>query len=110
MADRDRLVIWPVALLWALALGFGIHAGHVRYGKAGADDGAGCNGSAGAGGRRRGRPRRVALRLLTDWPPNVWAVALAPTGLIPLALTLGTLPTMVARVDRLLTPTVGSPG
>ena len=107
MADRDRLVIWPVALLWALALGFGIHASHVRYGKAGAVD------------RRRmqwigwgmavateATIVAVALRLLTDWPPNVWAVALALSGLIPIALTLGTLPTMVARVDRLLTRTV----
>ena len=73
MADRDRLVIWPVAVLWALALGFGIHASHVRYVKAGAVD------------RRRmqwigwgmavateAAIVAVALRLLTDWPPNVW--------------------------------------
>ena len=38
MADRDRLVIWPIAVLWALALGFGLHASHVRYVKAGAID------------------------------------------------------------------------
>ena len=69
MADRDRVVIWPVALLWALALGFGIHASHVRYVKAGAVD------------RRRmqwigwgmavateATIVVVALRLLTDWP------------------------------------------
>ena len=47
-----------------------------------------------------------ALRVLTDWPHQAGAVALALTGLIPVALILGTLPTMVARVDRLLTRTV----
>jgi signal transduction histidine kinase len=107
MAERDRLVFWPVAGLWALALGFGLHASHVRYVKAGAVD------------RRRmqwvgwgmavaaeGAIVTVALRVLTDWPANVGAVALALTALIPLALALGTLPTMVARVDRLLTRTV----
>ncbi len=107
MADRERLVIWPIAVLWALALGFGLHASHVRYVKAGAID------------RRRmqwvGWGMAVAteaalvaaaLHLLTGWPNHAGAVALALTGLIPVALTLGTLPTMVARVDRLLTRTV----
>ena len=107
MAERDRLVGWPIAVLWALALGFGLHASHVRYVKAGAID------------RRRmqwvGWGMAVAaeaalvagaLRLLTDWPHQAGAVALALTGLIPIALILGTLPTMVARVDRLLTRTV----
>ena len=107
MADRDRLVGWPIAVLWALAIGFGLHASHVRYVKAGAVD------------RRRmqwvGWGMAVAteaaivagaLRVLTDWPHHAGAVALALTGLIPIALILGTLPTMVARVDRLLTRTV----
>ena len=107
MADRDRVVGWPIAVLWALAIGFGLHASHVRYVKAGAVD------------RRRmqwvGWGMAVAteaaivagaLRVLTDWPHHAGAVALALTGLIPIALILGTLPTMVARVDRLLTRTV----
>ena len=107
MADRDRVVGWPIAVLWALAIGFGLHASHVRYVKAGAVD------------RRRmqwvGWGMAVAteaaivagaLRVLTDWPHQAGAVALALTGLIPIALILGTLPTMVARVDRLLTRTV----
>ena len=43
----------------------------------------------------------VALSLLADWPRQPAAVALALTGLVPIALVLGTLPQMVARVDRL---------
>ena len=78
------MVSWPIAVLWALAIGFGLHASHVRYVKAGAVD------------RRRmqwvGWGIAVAteaalvagaLRVLTDWPHQPGAVALALTGLIP---------------------------
>ncbi|MGI9052086.1 MAG: GAF domain-containing sensor histidine kinase [Ilumatobacteraceae bacterium] len=111
MADRDELIAWPLVVLWAAALGFGLYASHVRYLKAGAVD------------RRRmqwvgwgmavateAAIVAIALRLLTDWPPQPSAVALGLTGLIPLALTLGALPRMVARVDRLLTRTVEAAG
>ena len=107
MADRDQVIVWPLIVLWAAALGFGMYASHVRYLKAGAVD------------RRRmqwvgwgiavateATLVVVALRLLTDWPHQPGAVALGLTGLIPLALALGALPGMVARVDRLLTHTV----
>ena len=107
MADRDEIIVWPLIVLWAAALGFGMYASHVRYLKAGAVD------------RRRmqwvgwgiavateATLVVIALRLLTDWPHQPGAVALGLTGLIPLALALGALPGMVARVDRLLTHTV----
>jgi len=111
MADRDRLAFWPIVLLWAAALGSGLYAANVRYAKAGAID------------RRRmqwvgwgmavateAAIVVVALRLLSDWPDHAAAVILAITALVPLALTLGTLPKMVARVDRLLTHTVAIAG
>ena len=52
----------------------------------------------------------TALRLLADWPNDPGAVALAMTGLVPIAIIAGTLPKMVARVDRLLTHTVALAG
>ena len=52
----------------------------------------------------------IALRLLTDWPQAPGAVALAITGLVPIALIAGTAPKIVARVDRLLTHTVALAG
>ncbi len=52
----------------------------------------------------------VALRLLSDWPDDAGAVALALTGFVPIGLGCGTLPRMVARVDRLLTHTVALAG
>ncbi len=111
MADREQVTVWPLVVLWAAALGFGMYASHVRYVKAGAID------------RRRmqwvgwgmavateSALVVVALRLLTDWPQQPGAVALGLTGLIPLALALGALPGMVTRVDRLLTHTVEMAG
>jgi signal transduction histidine kinase len=107
MADRQQVSVWPLVVLWVAALGFGMYASHVRYIKAGAVD------------RRRmqwvgwgmavateGALVVIALRLLTDWPQHPGAVALGLTALIPVALALGAVPGMVARVDRLLTHTV----
>jgi signal transduction histidine kinase len=111
MADRDAVAAWPVVLLWLGALAIGVPASHSRYVAAGAVD------------RRRmqwfgwgisvaieGTLVVVALRLLADTPHQPAAVALAFTGLVPIALVLGTLPRMVARVDRLLTHTVALTG
>jgi signal transduction histidine kinase len=111
MTDRDSVPAWPIVLLWLASLGLGLYASHVRYLAAGAID------------RRRmqwigwgfavaaeGTLVIVALRLLAEWPRQPGAVALALTGLVPIALIAGTLPPMVARVDRLLTHTVALAG
>ena len=111
LADREHVVVWPIVLFWLISTGIGLYGAHVRYVKAGAED------------RRRiqwvgwGMAVAaeacvvvVALRLLLDWPNDAGAVALAFTGFIPIGLACGTLPRMVARVDRLLTHTVAFAG
>jgi signal transduction histidine kinase len=52
----------------------------------------------------------VALSLVTDWPNHIGEIALAASGLIPIALAAGTLTRMLARIDRLLTHTVSLAG
>ena len=111
MSDRAAVQSWPLVLLWLGALLVGVPASHRRYMGASAVD------------RRRmqwlgwgvavaieGTLVVIALRLLADWPHQPAAVALALTGLVPIALVLCTLPRMVARVDRLLTHTVALTG
>ena len=111
LADREQVVTWPLVLFWLASIAIGLYAAHVRYVKAGAED------------RRRlqwigwgmavaaeGTVVVIALRLLLDWPNEAGAVVLALTGFIPIGLACGTLPRMVARVDRLLTHTVAIAG
>jgi signal transduction histidine kinase len=111
MADRSDLTVWPIALLWVVAAVVGVYAAKERYATVGAHDrqrmqwlGWGIAVAAEAG------IVIVALRLLVDWPAQPGAVALAITGVIPVALMLGTLPTMASRVDRLLYHTVAIAG
>ena len=80
--------------------------------------------SAGAVDRRRMQwlgwaPRRrlprspwscIALSLVTDWPHHDAEIALAASGLVPLPIAAGTIPRLLARVDRLLTHTVSLAG
>ena len=111
MADRDHLNIWPVVLLWLVAIGGGLVGAHSRYEAAGATD------------RRRmqwvgwamavgGEAVLVviALNILTGRPshPAPWAVAV--TGVVPIALIASTHSRAAARVDRLLTYTVSLAG
>jgi signal transduction histidine kinase len=109
--DLDTVTVWPVVALWGGAFGAGIPSAYGRYRTAGAID------------RRRiqwlgwgltvaaeGILVVAALRLLASWPNDPGAVALAMTGLVPIAIIAGTLPRMVARVDRLLTHTVALAG
>src|SRR5262245_25589386 len=111
LSDRDRVVVWPLVLLWLLALGCGVAGAHSRYVSAGATD------------RRRmqwvGWALAVgaeavlvviALSALTGHPghPAAWAVAV--TGVVPLALIASTFSKAVARVDRLVTYTVSLAG
>jgi signal transduction histidine kinase len=109
--DLTEMPAWPIVILWAAAFFAGTPAVYFRYRTAGAID------------RRRiqwigwgltvaaeGILVMTALRLLTEWPHDPGAVALAMTGLVPIAIIAGTLPKMVARVDRLLTHTVALAG
>ena len=109
--DLDTIATWPIVALWIAALAAGIYAASLRYRVAGAVE------------RRRmqwigwgitvaaeGVLVMIALRLLTDWPHDPGTVALAMTGLVPIAIIAGTQPKMVARVDILLTHTVALAG
>jgi signal transduction histidine kinase len=109
--DLDSIPAWPIVTLWAGAFCAGVPAASSRYRSAGAID------------RRRiqwlgwgltvaaeGVLVMTALRLLTEWPHDLGTAALAMTGLVPTALIAGTLPKMVARVDRLLTHTIALTG
>ncbi|HEX9258986.1 MAG TPA: histidine kinase [Acidimicrobiales bacterium] len=111
MAEPDRIVAWPVVVLWLAAVAVGLSAANTRYRTASALE------------RRRMQWLgwalavstelilvMVALRLLTDWPDHLGAVSLAVTGLIPLSFVAGTQARLVARVDRLLTHTVSLAG
>jgi signal transduction histidine kinase len=110
-SNLDSIAAWPIVALWIIAITAGIYAASPRYRIAGAVE--------------RGRMQwigwgltvtaegvfvMVALRLLTDWPHDPGAVALAMTGLVPIAISAGTLPKLVAHVDRLLTHTVAVAG
>jgi signal transduction histidine kinase len=110
MAD-GAVPAWPLGLLWFGAVVVGLPASHHRYVAASAVD------------RRRmqwfgwglavateGALVVIALRLLANWPHQPATVALALTGLVPIALVFGTLPRMAARIDRLLTHTVALAG
>jgi signal transduction histidine kinase len=110
-SNVDSITTWPIVGLWITAIAAGIYASSLRYRVVGAIE--------------RGRMQwigwgltvaaegvfvMVALRLLTDWPNDPGTVSLAMTGLVPIAIIAGTLPKMVAHVDRLLTHTVAVAG
>ena len=110
LADRDNVLVWPVVVLWAATL-LALPVAHANYRAAGVVD------------RRRMQwigwalvvaaevaVVSVALSLVTDWPHHDGESALAASGLLPLALAAGTVPRLLARVDRLLTHTVSLAG
>jgi signal transduction histidine kinase len=110
LANRDRVVMWPIVLLW-LVVPLAAPAAHSNYRAAGIAD------------QRRmqwiGWAAMVtaevamvaaALSLAADWPHHTGEIALATTGLIPLAMIAGAVPRMLSRVDRLLTDTVSLAG
>ncbi len=110
LAQRDHVLAWPIALLWAAAL-LSAPTAYANYNSAGAVD------------RRRmqwiGWAMVVAaevalvsvgLSVLADWPHHDAQIALAVSGLVPLALAAGTVPRLLSRVDRLLTHTVSLAG
>ena len=110
LTDRDAVIVWPVVLLWAGVVA-ALPSAHANYRAAGVAD------------QRRmqwigwaaivGTEITVvslALTLVADWPHHSAAIALACTGLVPLALAAATVPRLLARVDRLLTYTVSLTG
>lgn len=111
VAARPGLPRWPVLLEAVLVALAGASPSHARY--------------LSSGGVERRRLQWIgwavavaaelvlvviALDLLADWPHHFGVIALASTGLVPLALVAGTSPRLVARVDRLLTHTVSMAG
>lgn len=111
LGTRDHVRITPLVLLLGAALAIGVPAGNSRYRRAGAID------------RRRMQwigcaitsaatvvVTIVALDMLADWPQRVPAIALAITGLVPLAVMAGTHQAFIARVDNLLAHTVAFAG
>ena len=109
--DLAETPAWPIVVLWTAAFCASIPAASLRYRTAGAID------------RRRiqwiglglmvsieGILVTVVLDLLTEWPNDPGAVALAMTGLVPIAIIAGTLPRLVTHVDQLLTRIVALAG
>jgi signal transduction histidine kinase len=110
LADRNQITVWPVVVLW-LAVPLAGPSAHANYRSAGVAD------------QRRMQwvgwaamvatevaMVSIALSVVVDWPHHQAAIALAATGLVPLALAAGTVPRLLARVDRLLTHTVSLAG
>ena len=84
MAERDRLVGWPIAVLWALALWFGLLASHALPVEAGAIDRRRMQWVGWAlavGPRPPSSPSRCDL--IADWPPSASASRSATTVLVP---------------------------
>ncbi len=110
LVDRNQVIVWPVVLLW-LAVPLAAPVAHANYRSAGVID------------QRRMQwlgwaamvatevaMVTVALSIVADWPHHDGPIALAATGLVPLALAAGTVQRLLARVDRLLTHTVSLAG
>ena len=110
LANRDHVVVWPVVALWAGVL-LAMPVAHANYRVAGSVD------------QRRmqwvgwaavvaveATLVSVALTIVVGWPHHIAEIALAGSGLIPLALAAGTVPRLLARIDQLLTHTVSLAG
>jgi signal transduction histidine kinase len=110
MTDRDDVRWWLVVITWALTVA-ALPAAHANYR------------ASSVGDQRRlqwiGWALLVAtevslvcasLSVVAGWPDHSGEVALASTGLVPLAIAAGTVNRMLSRVDRLLTHTVSLTG
>jgi signal transduction histidine kinase len=110
LVDRDTVMVWPVALLWVASL-VALPIAHANYRAAGVVD------------QRRMQwigwaavvaievaLVSLALSLVADWPHHDGVIALAASGLVPVALAAATVPRLLNRVDRLLTHTVSLAG
>jgi signal transduction histidine kinase len=110
LAQRGHVMAWPIILLW-VAASMSAPTAYANYN------------ATGVAHRRRMQLIgwaavvaaevalvSVALSVLTDWPHHDAQIALAASGLVPLALAAGTVPRLLSRVDRLLTHTVSLAG
>lgn len=110
LTNRDEVPRWPIVLLW-VAASLAAPIAHANYSSSAVTD------------QRRMQWIGwaavvaseitlvcVALSLVLDWPHHDIAIALAASGLVPLAMAAGTVPRLQARVDRLLTHTVSLAG
>ena len=108
---RPSLSLWPIALEGALAAVVGIAGSNRRYRR--------------AAGLERQRMQwfgwavavgvemtmvALAVRLLSGWPDDGGAIAVAATLPIPVALALGSSKRLIGRVDALLAHTVSLAG
>ena len=108
---RPALPLWPFAVVAAAAAVIGLGGSNRRYRK--------------ASGVERQRMQwfgwavavgievtvlAIAVRVLTGWPDNAAAIAVAATLPIPVALVLGSSRQLIGRVDSLLAHTVSLAG
>ena len=110
LADREHLIVWPSSCSGSSPSASACTPPTPAMSGRGRGPAPDAVDRLGHGGRRRGDRRHRRAPVLTDWPDNAGAVALAFTGFVPVGLACGTLPRMVARVDRLLTHTVAIAG
>ncbi|HEY1281055.1 MAG TPA: hypothetical protein VGF22_15370, partial [Acidimicrobiales bacterium] len=98
MTDRDHVTVWPIVLLWLVALLAGLAAAHSRYRAAGARDRHRMQwvGWALAVGAEAVLVV-VALHALTGRPADLAAWAVAVTGVVPVALIASTTTRAVNR-------------
>ncbi|HWC10967.1 MAG TPA: histidine kinase [Acidimicrobiales bacterium] len=109
--QRPSLPLWPVALEAIVGGAIGLGGSNRRYRRA-----AGLErqrmqwfGWARAGGAQV-TVVALAVRLLSGWPDDGAAIAVAATLPIPVALALGSSPRLIGRVDTLLAHTVSLAG
>jgi signal transduction histidine kinase len=110
LANRDEITWWPIVVLWA-ATAFATPAAYHNYRVSAVAD------------QRRMQWIGwalvvasevalvcVALSLVADWPNHSGEIALASSGLVPIAIAAGTIHRLQGRIARLLTHTVSLAG
>ncbi len=109
--DIESFPMWPIIVLWTAALGCGIPIAFHRYSTAAAPDQRRLQWFGwGVASVAIGALVVFAMQLLANWPDEPAAVALAMTGIVPIALIGSALPRLSTRIDRLLTGTIALVG
>lgn len=110
LTERDRVIRWPILLLWFMTLA-AFPAAHSSYRSASvlAQRRLQWTGWAAVVG---GEVAVVAsaLSLALGWPHHATSVALVASVLLPISIAAGTVPRLLSRIDRLLTYTVSLTG